>query len=249
MSWIRATTAVGVSLLLLSWAVLRPELMVVERIEFAGMERATQAELRHLADIRNGASFWSVDLERASQGVQRHPWVARVRAERRLPGTIVLTVEEYSPVALLGWGDALYYVDAGGTPFLEAASDDLDYPVLTGIDPSLEQAHPLLPRWAVHDALQLVEELDRRGLVARDQVSEVGFSRSRGFTLQTTGALAGRATARVLFGLGHYERQLRHLAGLLGGGLDLTQPLHVDVAPERVAIVRPLDAGPGFAAW
>jgi hypothetical protein len=211
-------------------------------LEFVGNEQATQAQLRHLADFRNGTTIWSADLERVAAGVKRHPWVSAVRVERRFPASLVVRVEEYTPVALLAWNDGLYYVDDSGVPFLRARSNDLDYPVITGVDSALDESHPDLSRWALHDALWLVDQLESRDILARARVSEVTFSRSRGFTVHTTGAIPGRPTARILVGFGDYDRQLRHLAALVQQGVQLTEPLQVDVAPPSVAIVRPLDA-------
>jgi cell division protein FtsQ len=181
-----------------------------------------------------------VDLRAVSDRVRGHPWVSSVRSSRRFPGTIEVHVEEYQPVAVLAFDEGLYYVDADGRPFGKVRSDDVDYPFLTGVGGDLESAHPDLPKWVIHDALWLVEALDERDLIRREQVSEVAFHRARGFAIHTSGSVSGYPTARVLIGLGDYERQLSHLAALLDDGVDLTMPLHVDVAPQRVAIVRPL---------
>lgn len=238
--WIRIPLLVVSAVLGMAFVVVRPDQLYVHRIEFRGNTRATVAELRHLADVRNGTTIWGVDPQRVSEKVHRHPWVSSVRVERRLSGTLVISVTEYEPVALLAFEDGVYYIDAEGRPFLRANSGDLDFPILTGIDHELERAHPDLPRWAIHDALWLIRELNDRDLVRSEQVSEVSFHRTRGFAVHTTGAMPGFPTAQVLFGLGDYERQLVHLAALLDKGVDLSQALHVDVAPQRVAIVRPL---------
>lgn len=246
MSWIRAAAAIAGTLVVLAWAIVRPEQLYVERVVFDGQVRSTPVELRHLADLRNGTTIWGVDLDRVSSGVQRHPWVKRATAERHLPGTVSVHVEEYTPVALLAYDDGLFYVDADGEPFLRAHTDDLDHPVITGVDPALEAAHPELPRLAIRDALWLIDQLDGRQLLPRSQISEVRFHRTRGFTVLTSGGQAGHGTAEVLFGLGDYEHQLRRLTALLDRGVDLSQPVHVDLGARTVAIVRPLDDGDRF---
>ena len=240
MQWFRIAALVGASILFMVWMVVRPEQLYVQRIEFTGTDRATEAQLRHLSDVKNGSTIWEVDLRDVSERVREHPWVAAVRVERRLPGTIEVHVTEHKPVAVLAFDDGLFYVDEHGTAFARATSSDLDYPIVTGVGPELEAAHPDLPRWVIHDALWLIAELDDRDLVRREQISEVSFHRARGFAIHTSGSAQGFPTARVLVGLGDYERQLKHLAALLDKGVDLTEPLHVDVAPQRVAIVRPL---------
>lgn len=212
----------------------RPDLALVEHVEFRGAERATPVALRHLADIRNGTTMWQVDLWRAQRGVETHPWVRSARVYRKLPDTVVVQVEEYEPVALLH-RDGLFYVDRSGVVFLRARTDELDYPVITGIDAALERAHPDLPRLVLRDTLWLLDALDSRGLVSRSQVSEIAFSRTRGFTAHLVGG------AELRFGLEGLERQVDRLSMLLGEGVDLGEPVLVDLAPATVAIVRPLD--------
>ena len=145
----------------------------------------------------------------------------------------------YRPAALLLSDGDLVYVDADGRPFLKARSDDLDYPVITGIDPSLGEAHPALPLMVTRDALTLLDALERRGLVESDTVSELAFHRARGVTVHLNSG------AQVAFALDGTERQLRHLAALLDRGVGLDRPVMVDLAPRSVAIVRPLKTSGG----
>ncbi|MEZ4317571.1 MAG: FtsQ-type POTRA domain-containing protein [Myxococcota bacterium] len=215
-------------------AAVRPDLMLVEHVRFEGLDQARWAELRHLSDIRNGDRIWEVDPDRIARGVERHPWVRRATVRRQLPDTVVVHVEEHHPVALLHMGE-LYYVGADGSIFLTARNDDLDYPSITGITPELEKQHPALPRLVVRDALALIDALDSRGLVHRDRIHEVQFAPTRGFTVW-----AGEA--RILFGLSNTDEQLDRLATLLSHGrVDLSRPLHVDLGPKSLAIVRALD--------
>lgn len=241
---------VATALVAMGWLVVRPDDMFVERLEFVGNVRATWSELRHLSEVRNGSRLWEVDLPTVTGGVSRHPWVAAVRTERRFPSTLVVHVEEHTPVAMLALGEEMFYVDASGRAFLRVQSDDLDHPVITGIEPQFAEHDERLPGLVLHDALWLLEQLDTRNLIPRSRVSELRFHRSRGFTLQTAGSTQGHPTAEILFGVGDYERQLQHLGALLVRNVDLTLPLHVDLAPERVAIVRPRDGfgPPGTAA-
>jgi hypothetical protein len=242
-TWVpRVVVAGGTGLFGLTLLLLRPDHLFVEHVRFEGTQRASQESLRHLADVRNGVTLWGVDLDRAAAGAERHPWVRSADARREWPDTVVVTVEEYAPVALLET-DKLHYVDADGTVFLVARSDDLDYPVITGVGADLGRSHPDLPRLVVRDALKLLAALDDRGLVTRDRVSEIAFSPTVGFTVHVRDR--GRSGARILFGLDDSERQLSRLSLLVEQGVDLSTPLLVDLAPPSLAIVRPLDGAPG----
>lgn len=237
--------AVSASLVVVA---LRPDRLYVEHVVFEGADRAAPGELRHLSDLANGTTMWDVDLDVVAAGVARHPWVRAARAERRWPATVVVQVEEHEPAALLAFEGGLFYVDADGTPFLRASADDLDHPVITGIDPELGVRHPALPRLAARDALWVLEALDERALLPRDRVSEVAFHPLRGYTIRLSGGTAEAPASEVLFSVGAYERQLARLAALLDRGVDLTGSVHVDLGPERVAIVRPVDRAVPAAA-
>ncbi len=239
MPWYRSAALTVVVLSVAAFGLVRPERLYVSKVEFEGHARAHEAELRHLSGVRNGATIWEVDVADVSASVLLHPWVSKVTTTRRLDGTVHVAVQEHDPVALLSHGGQLYYLDAGGRPFMRALTDDLDHPIISGLGPELEQVNPELPDLVVNDALWLMEQMHERGLVDRQQISEVRFSRTRGFTVQLAGS---QPAARVLFGFGSYERQLDHLASLLHRGVDLSEPLHVDVAPRTVAIVRPIEA-------
>ncbi len=234
--WIHASLLLGLSGVgAAACAIARPDLVVVEHVEFAGARHAGPGALRHLADLRNGTTMWSVDLARVARGVERHPWVRSARASRRWPDTVVVEVEEYVPVAVLHY-DELYYVDADGVPFLRGDLPDLDHPHITGIDPGLARRHPALPHLAVKEALALIEALDRAGVADRAEISEVAFDETRGLTVHV-----GRS--RVIFGLEGVDRQIQRLAALVERGeVDLRRPLWIDLAPAQVAIVRPAGA-------
>lgn len=235
----KAALVAWASVAVLALCALRPDHMLVERIEFRGAERASEPALRHLAGLENGTTMWGVDAAAIAAGVSNHPWVKSARVHRSWPDRVVVDVEEYVPAAMLLSG-GLYYVDAEGNVFMEARGEDVDYPVITGIDPELGDAHPDLPRVAARDALKLVTALDEQGLVDVADVSEVAFSPARGFTVVLRHTLA----ARLVFGLEDHDRELGRLARLLADGVDLSKPVLIDLAPERIAIVRPLNPTP-----
>lgn len=221
-------TAVGGFLLV------RPDCMMVEHIVFDGAHHAGPGALRHLAELQNGTTLWSADLEDVATGVERHPWVRSARVSRQWPDTLVVQVEERVPVAVLHYDD-IYYVDAEGVPFLRGELPSYDFPNLTGIDPGMERRHPSLPNLVVRDALALIQALDGRGLAHVDTISEVSFSQTRGFTVHVE-------QSRVLFGLSDTDKQLDRLAMLVSRGqVELSNRLWVDLGPSTVAIVRPLD--------
>lgn len=226
--------ALGLSVAALAlFAGVRPDLHVIEQVSIQGHQRATANELRHLVQIPNGTRVWGVDLAQAATGAERHPWVARAEARLQWPATVTITVEERVPVALLR-SDRLVYLDLQGQPIAQATPSDLDYPVISGLSQDLYDLHPDLPGRVVQSALELVEALDQVEIPS-ERISEVVFSRTAGFTVYLVGG------ARLLFDLDDFPRQARRIVELRARGVSLDGPVHIDLAPQTMAIVRPLE--------
>ena len=204
----------------------------VHEVSFVGSARASAAELRHLSDIRDGSHLLTVDLDRAAAGVQRHPWVASASARRVYPGAVEITVQERTPVLLLAL-DRLWYVDSAGVVFKPAVSDDLDYPVLSGLDPKLAADRPDLGQAVVSGALRLQRAWAARGSADAD-LSEICFHPAHGYELVL------RSGSRLMVGEGDPSVPLAKLDRLIAAGLDLQTPQRIDLDMEHVAVATPL---------
>jgi cell division protein FtsQ len=181
--------------------------------------------------------MWGVDLAAVAHGVERHPWVREAHARRQWPDTVVVDIVEHRAVALLHDGGRLLVVSDEGRPFLPADAEHMDLPHLTGFSGELGTLHPDLPSLAVSQALWIVSELDGRGLVARDHVGEISFSRSSGYRVHA-------GPAEIAFGLHDLSTQMDRLGELVAGGLSLSSAQSVDLGAPSVVLVRPLHAGP-----
>ena len=210
-----------------------PEWVRVQQVSFTGHHRADSRSLRHLSDIRNGLFIWEVDLDQAIRGVRKHPWVKSAVAYRTFPNKVVIEVQEYQPIAMVML-DQLLYVDGRGVPFLSATSSDLDYPVITGLDEGVVSTHPDLPRAVVQEAVSLLVALEEAKLLYREQISEVAFDSAIGWTVFVDNG------PRFQFGLENIPKQMTRLARVLSSGVSLVDSVLVDLAPESVAIVKPL---------
>ncbi len=67
--------------------------------------------------------------------LRSHPQIAEVSISRRLPGTLVVTIRENLPVALVPRGDGLQPYDSAGRPLpIDPSREALDLPVLVQPD-------------------------------------------------------------------------------------------------------------------
>lgn len=216
----------------LAWLLLVSPHVRFHTLRIVGNTRATTAAVTHLAALPAGEPLVLVDLEAAVAAVERHPWVARAEASRRLPDTIVIRVEERVAAGLVQL-DQLYVVDAEGQPFVKAGPADLDRVVLTGLRPELAHREPELARRVIRDGLAVANAVAGRAGLSETDVSEVHFDASAGYTLIL------RNGGEVLLGFQDADR-LDRLDLLAKNGLDLSKPQRIDLAAERLAVVTPL---------
>ena len=115
----------------------RAEFFAVRRVEFVGLEflspRALAAEL---AIPRRASTF--DDLKPIERRAARIQGVAHAEVGRRLPGTLVVRIREYRPVALAVRGPRLVLMDSAGRvlPYDPARSAP-DLPVASRPDPRI----------------------------------------------------------------------------------------------------------------
>jgi cell division protein FtsQ len=82
-------------------------------------------------------SVWD-ELEPLRSRVMGHPQIGDARISRRLPGTVVVTIEENLPVALVATRQGMQPFDSAGRALpIDPARIALDLPVLYTADPEL----------------------------------------------------------------------------------------------------------------
>ena len=122
------------------------------------------------------------DIAPLEARLRSHPQVADVAITRRFPGTLVVTIKENMPVALVPRGDGLQPYDSAGRALpIDPSRANLDLPVLTSPD---------------RGALRLIGELRATDPKMFDLISEVVLDgRDLVFTLNSS--LRVRASAGV----------------------------------------------------
>jgi len=109
----------------------------VRAVEIRGVRYIQPNEVVSRLRIDTVASLWD-DLEPYRQRVMRHPQVSDVRITRRMPGTLVVTIRENLPVALVQTTAGLLPYDSLGKQLpIDPARMNLDLPIVATTDPVL----------------------------------------------------------------------------------------------------------------
>ena len=165
-----------------SWLTRSP-LFSVRSIDLNPCVHVTQEEVWAIVRSGGRGSIWSVPAREVARRLSDHQWVRSVSVRKAFPDRLVVRVDERRPVAMVNL-DALYYVDAEGSPFKRlTAYDAKEYPILTGFS-----REDLLARDAVtlrnfRKSLELLRMAEAGPL--RQNLSEVHFDAQDGYTLVT----------------------------------------------------------------
>ncbi len=178
----------------------------VERIVVSGENRLSEIEVLNLARIDKGSNILEIDLRRVSDRIEQHPWVQKAFVKRELPQRIIIDVMERVPVAMINL-DRLYLVDKKGVIFKEVGPEDtFDVPVLTGLESEYLASNKSISRNLIEKALTIIDELNKKGTLGVDQISEINMDPYAGLTIFTL-----EGGTQVKLGFDGYEQKLNHL--------------------------------------
>lgn len=124
--------ALSVTFLFLYHQVLASPYVRLEHLDMRGVDPDLESEIKALAGLYGQVSLLAINLEKVKRKVEEHPWVRSAELERRLPRTLVVTVERQIPAAIVA-ADRLYLMNQQGEIFkVVGPLDRIDFPVITG---------------------------------------------------------------------------------------------------------------------
>ncbi|WP_326552816.1 cell division protein FtsQ/DivIB [Micromonospora sp. NBC_01813] len=156
------------------WVVAATSVFGVDQIRVTGAVVLSEEEVRAAADVAVGTPLARVDLTTVAGRVAGLPAVERAVASRDWPGTLVLTVVERVPVAVVPVGDEFVVVDAAGVGFQTVAVRPDGLAVIRLATPEVDQA---LARDAVSVLAALTAQL-------REALVEIAVSGPAGIELR-----------------------------------------------------------------
>ena len=113
---------------LVAWVVLGSPLRAVRTVQVAGAVALPDAQVAGVAGVAEGTPLMRVDTEAAAARVARLPQVRSVEVTRGWPGTVVVTLVERVPVAVVETPGSRQLIDAEGVLF-----DTITGPVPDGV--------------------------------------------------------------------------------------------------------------------
>jgi cell division septal protein FtsQ len=138
----------------------------VRSVEIRGVRYLQPNEILARLKVDTLMSIWD-DLEPLRERVRHHPQITDVTITRRIPGTLVVTVEENQPVALIQTRSGLLPYDSVGRQLpIDPSRVNLDLPIVATNDPVLLKLVGAI-RYGAPNVFSRLEEVKRTG---RDEI-------------------------------------------------------------------------------
>jgi cell division protein FtsQ len=107
--------------------------IMLETVEIDGVDAEIKNQLIETCGFEPGQTLLSLNLKTIKQKMEEHPWIRSVELSRRFPHTLLVHAEKQQPMALASV-NGLHYVNQQCEIFKEVGeSDNVDFPVITGI--------------------------------------------------------------------------------------------------------------------
>jgi len=139
-------------------------------VDIKGVNKEIRHELILMCGLNPDMSLVALNLNKLKQKMETHPWIRTVKLERSFPHTLIVKAEKEAPTAVLVTDRVYYYVNSWGDVFKEIeASDDIDFPIITGVSMKRPETHELL-----QSAVKIIKTLSQeKGLWSLGGLSEI----------------------------------------------------------------------------
>jgi hypothetical protein len=168
----------------------RSDIFRLTMVSVQGTRMTQKQQILKLGAIEQGINLLSFDIDLAEKRINSHPWIDSVKIKRTWPSTLEVLVREYRPLAMVNIdnekGGVLYYIDHRGKIFSRVnTSQDLDFPVITGIETTGMPEGSVIPdKGPAAEAFRFLR-LAARGnpIVPLQTISEVHISPEKGLVV------------------------------------------------------------------
>lgn len=174
----------------------------IKEISVRGLRELTEKDVLATAGIKPAQNLLAINTDAVIRRVSANQWVESIYVGRELPDKLVLEVKERTPLALVKQDSDFCLMDAEGFVFKKLGkSDEVDLPIITGIDEKEEIKSQLLL-----STLNLLKTVSKSSQYAYlGTVSEVHVDNVFGLSLISSTGLY------LKLGTADFEKKLKQL--------------------------------------
>ncbi len=134
----------------------------VRDIKISGNERVARAEIQIASGIRKNKNIFAINKSRAAKAVKAVGYIEKVKIKRKLPGTVVIEVQEGTVSAFLEYGGMYAGINEDGQTLcrVSKALPVSGAPVVKGLSVvKAEVGEKVRPRDGKEDEYEVLEKL------------------------------------------------------------------------------------------
>jgi hypothetical protein len=221
----------------------------IKKIHFEGNDRVSERALHHLSDIHVKSHVFSLlrysRIQDIESQIETHPWIKTAQVKHSFfdilygllaAGNFQLEIEiEEQKILMLVALNHVWYANDGGDIFRQASTNDINYPVLTGIPNTWPIEHSYVTQRIIQDASKILIETSVPLLGGQNNISEIHFDKQIGFSLHL------RNGTEIVLGFYDPDSRLQRLEKMLLHNPELLQTPHkIELDAEKIAITTPL---------
>lgn len=107
----------------------------ITAVKIDGNHMTSKEQIAALSRVDIHSNLLAINAAQVKSLLESHPWIARAEVVRDWPNRLIIHLQEKNPVALLNRESGLFYLDGkGGIIAAASSSQELDYPVITGLE-------------------------------------------------------------------------------------------------------------------
>ena len=184
-----------------NFLVSRPYFQIKE-ISVRGLRELTEKDVLATAGIKPAQNLLAINTDAVIRRVSANQWVESIYVGRELPNKLVLEVKERTPLVLVKQDNDFCLMDAEGFVFKKLGkSDEVDLPIITGVDEKGEIKSQLL--LSTLNLLKTVSESNQYAYLGT--ISEVHVDNVYGLSLISNTGLY------LKLGMAGFENKLKQL--------------------------------------
>lgn len=122
--------------IVLLFLLLSSSLFNISTIEVEGNSKLSDEKIISISSIEVYTNIFNFSKTKAKSRLKENSYIENVEISRKLPSTIVITIEERVPTYMLQFADSYVYINNQGY-MLDISNEKLDVPILTGFTTDL----------------------------------------------------------------------------------------------------------------
>lgn len=142
-----------------SYYVYNSSIWTIKKIEVFGNEKISYENLITISEINSETTLLKFPGSETLRKIKKNPWVKEVSFSRRLPGTLIMNLEEKTPVATAKIGDVYYLIDDDRRVITTFSDLDNKYPLIEGLDLKEVKGGQRLSSKALKEAIEILDNL------------------------------------------------------------------------------------------